>query len=82
MPAQDSPVGRYIGRGRYEIIPERKRSAQGQDVSGALAACEWVLGGGPRGADFYTNPDGEAVHLKNWTDGTPRAAARASRTRE
>jgi len=58
----------YIDRGRYEIIPERKRSAQGQDVSGGPVASEWVLGEGGRGADFYKNPDGEALHLKNWTD--------------
>ncbi len=48
----------YLDRGRYEIHPERGRDA--------VAYSELVLGSGPRGADFYRNPDGELVHLANW----------------
>ena len=49
----------YCDRGRYEIHPERGRK---------LEYSEHVLGQGPRGADFYRNPDGERVHLTNWVD--------------
>lgn len=47
----------YIDRGRFEVIPERDRG---------LAASEWILGAGPRGADFYENPNGELLHLEHW----------------
>jgi predicted dehydrogenase len=50
----------YLDRGRYEIHPERGRDA--------VAYSEMILGAGPRGADFYRNPDGELVHLANWID--------------
>ena len=49
----------YVDRGRYEIHPERKRK---------IKYSEWVLGQGPRGADFYSNPDGELLHLTNWIE--------------
>jgi predicted dehydrogenase len=49
----------YFDRGRYEVIPEPRRNAR---------ASEWILGTGPRGADFYDNPPGEALHLSNWAD--------------
>lgn len=49
----------YIDRGRYEVIPERKKKVE---------ASEWVLGSGPRGADFYDKPDGEFLHLTNWLE--------------
>ena len=49
----------YLDRGRYEIIPERKSK---------LKASELVVGEGPRGADFYEQPDGELLHLANWVD--------------
>lgn len=49
----------YLDRGRYEIHPERKKKIEYQ---------EWVLGEGPRGADFYNNPDGETLHLVNWIE--------------
>src|SRR5262249_19599832 len=49
----------YIDRGRYEVIPERRSK---------LPASEMILGTGPRGADFYDKPNGEAVHLQNWLD--------------
>ncbi len=48
----------YIDRGRFEIRPERGR---GKPV-------EMVLGKGDRGLDFYTNPDGELLHLTHWID--------------
>lgn len=49
----------YIDRGRYEIIPERRSK---------LKPSELILGDGPRGADFYPQPDGELLHLTNWVD--------------
>jgi len=50
----------YIDRGRYEVHPELK--------SATLKPEEWILGEGPRGADFYANPDGEILHLTNWLE--------------
>ena len=29
---------------------------------------QWVLGTGPKGADFYDVPDGEVLHLSNWLE--------------
>lgn len=49
----------YIDRGRYELIPE-PRSKQKPD--------EMILGKGPRGRDFYEQPDGELLHLTNWVE--------------
>ena len=49
----------YIDRGRYEIIPERRSK---------LKPSELIIGEGPRGADFYLQPDGELLHLTNWID--------------
>ena len=49
----------YLDRGRYEIHPERKKK---------IPPSEFILGDGPRGADFYTNPDGELLHLINWVE--------------
>ncbi len=49
----------YIDRGRYEVHPERRSK---------LKASELVLGSGPRGADFYDQPDGELLHLTNWIE--------------
>ena len=49
----------YIDRGRYEIHPERRSK---------LKASELVFGEGPRGADFYNQPDGELLHLANWIE--------------
>ncbi len=49
----------YCDRGRYEVHPERKRKIQPSEL---------ILGGGPRGADFYDQPDGELVHLTNWVE--------------
>jgi predicted dehydrogenase len=46
----------YCDRGRYELVPEGKKAK----------ASEMVLGAGPKGRDFYTKPDGEALHLENW----------------
>lgn len=48
----------YLDRGRLEIHPERGRGEYE----------ELILGKGPRGADFYDNPDGELLHLTNWID--------------
>jgi len=49
----------YIDRGRYEVHPEPRSK---------LKASELILGEGPRGADFYANPDGELLHLANWIE--------------
>lgn len=66
----------YLDRGRYEIHPERHRR---------IKPSELVLGSGPRGADFYDKPDGEALHLANWlecirTRNKPNASAEAGVT--
>ena len=58
----------YIDRGRYEIHPERKRGARGEAVENPLPASELVLGSGPRGQDFYDQPNGEILHLSNWIE--------------
>ncbi len=49
----------YIDRGRYEVHPERRSK---------LKPSELILGDGPRGADFYSQPDGEVLHLANWIE--------------
>lgn len=49
----------YMDRGRYEIHPERRSK---------LKPSELVIGEGPRGADFYNQPDGELLHLTNWIE--------------
>ena len=49
----------YMDRGRYEIIPE----------SDEVQAEEWVPGNDQRkGLDFYKEPNGELLHLKNWVE--------------
>ena len=48
----------YIDRGRYELIPEAGRGEPS----------EMILGAGPKGRDFYEQPEGELLHLKNWVD--------------
>lgn len=59
----------YLDRGRYEVHPEvKKPSGAVAAPAVTLAATEWVLGQGPRGADFYTNPNGELLHLANWIE--------------
>ena len=59
----------YCDRGRYEFHPEARNKAPYR---------EHVLGSGPRGADFFDQPNGEALHLSNWlecirTRATPNA---------
>jgi hypothetical protein len=54
----------YLDRGRNEIYPERKRAA----AAPSLAYSEWVIGEGPRCADFYIQPNGELLHLSNWIE--------------
>lgn len=48
-----------LDRGGYIITPEKGKS---------VAPSELILGTGPRGADFYDNPDGEILHLTNWIE--------------
>jgi len=49
----------YADRGGYIVFPERNSKTP---------KSEMILGEGPRGADFYQNPDGELLHLQNWVD--------------
>jgi predicted dehydrogenase len=49
----------YIDRGRYELLPQPGSKVKKDEQN---------LGGDPRGADFYKNPDGELLHLQNWVD--------------
>lgn len=58
----------YIDRGRMEVIPERKRTADGTAVMSDIKAQDLIIGDGPRGADFYTQPDGELLHLAHWIE--------------
>jgi predicted dehydrogenase len=58
----------YLDRGRYEVIPELRRDADGKPVPPSFRSKEWILGTGPRGADFYDIPDGERLHLENWLE--------------
>jgi predicted dehydrogenase len=54
----------YLDRGRYEVIPEKKRLKPGE----AFKVEEFILGAGDRGRDFYDKPNGEVVHLANWVE--------------
>jgi predicted dehydrogenase len=59
----------YLDRGSLEVIPENKRDASNRSaIAPPLAASQLVLGSGPRGADFYDNPDGDLLHLSNWLE--------------
>jgi predicted dehydrogenase len=59
----------YLDRGRLELIPERKRDAHNRSPRlPAVPEMEFVLGSGPKGDDFYDQPDGELLHLSNWLE--------------
>jgi len=63
----------YLDRGRFELHSEPGRNVEYQEL---------ILGEGPRGADFYSQPDGEVLHLANWLEcvrsrQTPLAPAEA-----
>lgn len=58
----------YIDRGRYELYPERRKPFGAPAEPPKFEYSEWVLGEGPKGADFYTNPNGELLHLQAWVD--------------
>ena len=49
----------YLDRGRFELHPERNAK---------LDYAEYIIGEGPRGADFYLQPNGELLHLTNWVE--------------
>ncbi|MGE0377996.1 MAG: Gfo/Idh/MocA family protein [Planctomycetaceae bacterium] len=49
----------YIDRGRYEVHPDPHQD---------LKPSELVLGKESRGADFFSNPNGERLHLGNWVE--------------
>ena len=73
----------YLDRGRLEVLPERKRDPHNRNpLLPTEPEMQWVLGTGPKGADFYDQPDGELLHLSNWlecirTRQTPRAPVEA-----
>lgn len=54
-----SEANLYIDRGRFELIPELRSKQKPEEM---------ILGKGPRGRDFYDQPDGERLHLQNWVD--------------
>jgi predicted dehydrogenase len=59
----------YLDRGRLEVLPERKRDARNRNAQlPTEPEMQWVLGSGPKGADFYDVPDGEVLHLSNWLE--------------
>jgi predicted dehydrogenase len=59
----------YLDRGRLEVIPEHKRDSHNRNPeSPTVPEMEFVLGTGPKGADFYDQPDGELLHLSNWLE--------------
>jgi predicted dehydrogenase len=59
----------YLDRGRYELYPETKRATyNAPPAPQKMAYSEWILGEGPKGADFYSNPNGELLHLSNWIE--------------
>jgi predicted dehydrogenase len=59
----------YLDRGRLEVIPERHRDAHNSSAQlPTEPEMQWVLGTGPKGADFYDEPDGEVLHLSNWLE--------------
>jgi predicted dehydrogenase len=49
----------YIDRGRYEVHPDPHQD---------LEYSELILGSEDRGADFFSNPNGEVLHLANWIE--------------
>ncbi|MGC9328028.1 MAG: Gfo/Idh/MocA family protein [Candidatus Hinthialibacter sp.] len=66
----------YMDRGRYELHPESTEKGK------KLSYKEMILGEGPRGADFYSHPNGGRLHMENWIDcmrsrQTPYAPAEA-----
>jgi predicted dehydrogenase len=49
----------YIDRGRFELTPEPRSKGKPDEM---------ILGKGPRGRDFYEQPDGELLHLTDWVN--------------
>ncbi len=49
----------YADRGGHVVFPEKNSK---------VPKSEMILGEGPRGADFYAQPDGELLHLTNWVE--------------
>ena len=59
----------YLDRGRLEVIPERKRDSHNRNPGIPIVPeLQMILGTGPKGADFYDQPDGELLHLSNWLE--------------
>lgn len=53
----------YLDRGRYEIIPERRKKVAVKENE-----MQMILAPGPKGQDFYDDVPGEVLHLSNWID--------------
>ncbi|MGE3315003.1 MAG: Gfo/Idh/MocA family protein, partial [Planctomycetaceae bacterium] len=53
----------YLDRGRYEIVPERKKK-----VAVKPDELQMILAPGPKGQDFYEDVPGEVLHLTNWIE--------------
>jgi predicted dehydrogenase len=49
----------YVDRGRFELHPEPNRKLEYQEL---------ILGSGPRGSDFFNEPNGEKLHLNDWLE--------------
>ena len=58
----------YLDRGRYELHPEIKKQFGQEPSTPTLQYSEMVLGRRRPRADFYKNPNGEALHLTNWME--------------
>ncbi len=59
----------YLDRGRYEVHPDPRRpSGIAAAEPAKIPYSEMVIGEGPRGADFYKEPNGELLHLANWIE--------------
>ena len=67
--SQCARADRHVGNVPHGHAANPSRRAFGAQAEPAkFAYSEWVLGKGPRGADFYDNPNGELLHLQAWID--------------
>lgn len=54
-----------LDRGRYELYPELKRATySAKPEPPKFPYSEWILGDGPKGADFYNKPNGELLPVE------------------
>jgi hypothetical protein len=60
---------RQIAGLQNDICPGEIRKLFGKlPEPGMFRYSEWGLGEGPRGANFYTHPNGELLHRQGWID--------------